>query len=146
MSEVDQEQPLLRHLLELRTRLLRMVIGILVIFAVLAPFSNAIYTVLADPLLAHMPEQSSMIAIDVISPFLTPIKLSLVLAVFLAMPWILYQLWAFVAPGLYQKEKRMAMPILASSTLLFYCGMAFAYFIIMPIFFAFLTTTVPEGV
>lgn len=87
-----------------------------------------------------------MIAIDVISPFLTPIKLSLVLAVFIAMPWILYQLWAFVAPGLYQNEKRMVLPILASSTLLFYCGMAFAYFVIMPLFFAFLTTTVPEGV
>jgi sec-independent protein translocase protein TatC len=123
-----------------------MVIGIVAVFAILVPFSNAIYTTLAGPLLAHMPEQSSMIAIDVISPFLTPIKLSLVLAVFIAMPWILYQLWAFVAPGLYQNEKRMVLPILASSTLLFYCGMAFAYFVIMPLFFAFLTTTVPEGV
>lgn len=146
MSEIDKEQPLLTHLVELRSRLLRMVVGILAVFAVLAPFSNAIYTALAGPLLAHMPEQSSMIAIDVISPFLTPIKLSLVLAVFLSMPWILYQLWAFVAPGLYQNEKRMALPILVSSTLLFYAGMAFAYFVIMPIFFAFLTTTVPEGV
>lgn len=146
MSDIDQEQPFISHLLELRTRLIRMIIGILVVFAVLAPFSNQIYTTLAGPLLAHMPEQSSMIAIDVISPFLTPIKLSLVLSVFIAMPWIFFQLWIFVAPGLYQSEKRMALPIIVSSTLLFYGGMAFAYFIIMPIFFAFLTGTAPEGV
>lgn len=146
MSDVDQEQPLISHLLELRTRLLRMIVGVLAVFAVLAPFSNKIYTTLAGPLLLHLPEHSSMIAIDVISPFLTPIKLSLVLSIFVAMPWILYQAWAFVAPGLYQNEKRMVLPILASSTVLFYCGMAFAYFIIMPIFFAFLTGTAPEGV
>ena len=116
------------------------------VFAIFAPFSNAVYSTLAGPLLAHMPDHSSMIAIDVISPFLTPIKLSLILAIFVAMPWILYQAWAFVAPGLYQQEQRMALPILVSSTVLFYCGMAFAYFVIMPLFFAFLTTTVPEGV
>ena len=87
-----------------------------------------------------------MIAIDVISPFLTPLKLSLVLALFIAMPWVLYQLWAFVAPGLYRNEKRLVMPLLVSSTLLFYAGMAFAYFVILPIFFAFITSTAPEGV
>jgi len=123
-----------------------MVAGIMAVFAIFAPFSNAVYSTLAGPLLAHMPDHSSMIAIDVISPFLTPIKLSLILAIFVAMPWILYQAWAFVAPGLYQQEQRMALPILVSSTVLFYCGMAFAYFVIMPLFFAFLTTTVPEGV
>lgn len=146
MPDPDREQPFINHLIELRTRLLRMVAGIMVVFAIFAPFSNAVYSALAGPLLAHMPDHSSMIAIDVISPFLTPIKLSLILAIFVAMPWILYQAWAFVAPGLYQHEKRMALPILVSSTVLFYCGMAFAYFVIMPLFFAFLTSTVPEGV
>ncbi len=146
MSDVDQEQPLLSHLLELRTRLLRMIAGILLVFLVLSPFSNQIYTALAGPLLKHLPAQSSMIAIDVISPFLAPMKLSLVLALFIAMPWVLYQAWAFIAPGLYQSEKRLAMPILVSSTALFYCGMAFAYYIIMPLFFAFITSTAPQGV
>ena len=146
MSDVDREQPFISHLLELRTRLLRIVGGVLVVFVVLSPFSNPIYTALAVPLTRHMPAQSSMIAIDVLSPFLTPLKFTLILAVFITIPWILYQVWAFVAPGLYQREKRMVLPILTSSTLLFYCGMAFAYFAIMPIFFAFITSTAPEGV
>lgn len=146
MSDIDREQPLISHLLELRTRLLRMSIGILAVFVVLSPFSNQIYTALAGPLLRHMSGHSSMIAIDVISPFLTPIKLSLVLSLFIAMPWVLYQIWAFIAPGLYQHEKRMALPLLVSSTGLFYAGMAFAYFVIMPIFFAFVTSTAPQGV
>ena len=125
---------------------MHIVAGVLAIFLVLTPFSNPIYTLLAGPLLRHMPAQSSMIAIDVLSPFLTPLKLSLMLAVFIAIPWILYQIWGFVAPGLYQREKRLVLPILASSTLLFYCGMAFAYFLIMPLFFAFITSTAPQGV
>jgi sec-independent protein translocase protein TatC len=146
VSDVDREQPFISHLLELRTRLLRMGAGILLVFLFLSPFANQIYTGLAGPLLKHMPAQSSMIAIDVISPFLTPIKLSLVLALFLAMPWVLYQVWAFVAPGLYQHEKRLVLPLIVSSTALFYCGMAFAYFFIMPLFFAFVTSTAPQGV
>jgi sec-independent protein translocase protein TatC len=146
MSEADQEQPFISHLVELRTRILRMVVGILVVFAILAPFSNRIYSYLAGPLLVHMPQQTSMIAIDVVSPFLTPLKLSLMLAVFMAMPWVLFQAWAFVAPGLYKREKRLAVPLLVSSVALFYFGMAFAYYIIMPIFFAFLTGTAPDGV
>ena len=146
MSQVDQEQPFVSHLVELRTRILLMLAGVLVVFVVLAPFSNKIYTTLASPLLAHLPESSSMIAIDVVSPFLTPVKLSLVLALFIAMPWILYQAWAFIAPGLYRNEKRLALPLVVSSTALFYCGMAFAYFVILPIFFAFITGTTPEGV
>lgn len=146
MTDVDREQPLVSHLLELRTRLIRIVSGILAVFLVLSPFSNPIYTALAKPLARHMPAQSSMIAIDVLSPFLTPLKFTLILAVFITVPWILYQVWAFVAPGLYQREKRLVLPILFSSTLLFYCGMAFAYFLIMPIFFAFITSTAPEGV
>ena len=146
MSDADREQPFISHLVELRSRLLRIVIGILAVFVAMSPFSNPIYTALAGPLTRHMPAQSSMIAIDVLSPFLTPLKFTLVLAVFVTVPWTLYQVWAFVAPGLYQREKRMILPILASSTLLFYCGMAFAYFVIMPIFFAFITSTAPEGV
>ena len=146
MTDPHQAQPLVSHLIELRSRILRMVIGILIVFLALLPFANPIYTALAGPLLKHLPAHSSMIAIDVLSPFLTPIKLSLVLAIFITMPWILYQVWAFVAPGLYQREKRLALPILASSTLLFYAGMAFAYFAIMPLFFAFVTSTAPEGV
>lgn len=146
MSDVDREQPFISHLVELRSRLLRIVIGILAVFVAMSPFSNPIYSALAGPLTRHMPAQSSMIAIDVLSPFLTPLKFTLVLAVFVTVPWTLYQVWAFVAPGLYQREKRMVLPILASSTLLFYCGMAFAYFVIMPIFFAFITSTAPEGV
>ncbi len=146
MSNPDREQPFISHLIELRTRLLRMVSGVLVVFVALSPFSNPIYTTLAGPLTRHMSAQSSMIAIDVLSPFLTPLKFTLILAVFITIPWILYQVWAFVAPGLYQREKRMVLPILISSTLLFYCGMAFAYFAIMPIFFAFITATAPEGV
>jgi len=146
VSDVDREQPFISHLLELRTRLLRIVGGVLVVFVALSPFSNPIYTALAGPLTRHMPAQSSMIAIDVLSPFLTPLKFTLILAVFITIPWILFQVWAFVAPGLYQREKRMVLPILTSSTLLFYCGMAFAYFVIMPIFFAFITATAPEGV
>ena len=146
MSDVDREQPFISHLLELRTRLLRIVGGVLVVFVALSPFSNPIYTALAVPLTRHMSAQSSMIAIDVLSPFLTPLKFTLILAVFITIPWILFQVWACVAPGLYQREKRMVLPILTSSTLLFYCGMAFAYFVIMPIFFAFITATAPEGV
>lgn len=142
----EGEQPFISHLLELRSRLLRMVGGILLVFIALSPFSNPIYSVLAGPLTRHMPANSSMIAIDVLSPFLTPLKLTLITAVFLTMPWVLYQVWAFIAPGLYRHEKRLAMPVLLASTILFYCGMAFAYFFIMPIFFGFITTTAPEGV
>ena len=146
MIDADREQPLVSHLIELRTRLMRIVAGILLVFVGLSPFSNPIYTALAGPLTRHMPAQSSMIAIDVLSPFLTPLKFTLILAVFITVPWTFYQIWAFVAPGLYQREKRMVLPILLSSTLLFYCGMAFAYFGIMPVFFYFITHTAPEGV
>jgi sec-independent protein translocase protein TatC len=146
VSDIDQEQPFLSHLVELRTRLLRMATGVLIVFVVLVPFANPIYEMLAEPLLAQLPEGNEMVAIDPISPFLTPMKLTLVLALFIAMPWVLYQLWAFVAPGLYHHEKRLVAPVLISSTMLFYCGMAFAFYIILPIFFAFITSTAPEGV
>ncbi len=146
MSDDQLEQPLLAHLLELRNRLLRAIGGVLVALVCLLPFANEVYSRFAAPLIKHMPASTSMIAIDVVSPFLTPLKLCLVLAVFAAMPWILYQVWAFVAPGLYQNERKLALPMVAASTALFYTGMAFAYFVILPVFFAFLTATAPQGV
>ena len=142
----DQEQPLISHLLELRDRLLRMVLVVLVIFICLFPFANELYTLLAQPLMQHMPEGSSMVAIEVASPFLIPFKLVLMLSVVIAIPYLLYQLWAFIAPGLYSNEKRLALPMLVSSILLFYLGMAFAYFIVFPLVFGFFTSVAPEGV
>ncbi len=145
-SEDDREQPFVSHLLELRDRVLRMVIAVFAVFLVLFPFANDIYRVVASPLMAHLPEGTSMIATEVASPFLTPFKLSLVAAIFLAMPYILHQFWAFVAPGLYRHERKMVVPLLFSSVVLFYVGMAFAYFVVFPLVFAFLTGTAPEGV
>ncbi|KPJ93245.1 MAG: preprotein translocase subunit TatC [Gammaproteobacteria bacterium SG8_11] len=141
-----QDQTFVSHLVELRDRLLRAVLAVLVIFLCLFAFANDLYTFLAEPLLRYMPEGTSMIATEVASPFLTPFKLTLVLSVFVAMPVILYQLWAFVAPGLYQNEKRLVMPLLLSSTILFYLGMAFAYYVVFPLVFKFLTGVAPEGV
>jgi sec-independent protein translocase protein TatC len=135
---------LMSHLVELRDRVLRMVIAILVIFLCLFCWANDIYTYLAGPLTSHMPEGSTMIAIDVASPFLTPFKLVLMLSIFLAMPVILYQFWAFVAPGLYKTEKRIAGPLLVSSILLFYAGMAFAFYVVFPLIFGFFTSVGPE--
>lgn len=140
------EQPFISHLIELRDRLIRMLVAVLLAFLVLFPFANDIYTYVAAPLMAHMPEGTSMIATQVASPFLTPFKLALVAAVFLAMPYLLYQFWAFVAPGLYQHEKRLALPLLVSSIALFYVGMAFAYYVVFPLVFGFFTATAPEGV
>jgi sec-independent protein translocase protein TatC len=125
---------------------LRVVLIVAVIFLVLMPFSNYLFTALSGPLTAHLPEGSSMIAIEVASPFLIPFKLTLVLALFLAMPVVLYQMWAFIAPGLYKHERRLIMPLLVSSTFLFYAGAAFAYFVVFPLVFAFFTATAPEGV
>jgi sec-independent protein translocase protein TatC len=140
------EQPFLSHLVELRDRLMRMVLAVLVIFLCLFPFGNDIYVFVADPLMKVLPEGTSMIATQVASPFLTPFKLALVSAVFIAMPYLLHQFWAFIAPGLYQHEKRLALPLLASSILLFYLGAAFAYVVVFPLVFAFLTGVAPEGV
>jgi sec-independent protein translocase protein TatC len=135
---------LMSHLVELRDRVLRMVIAILAIFLCLFYWANDIYTYLAVPLTSHMPEGSTMIAIDVASPFLTPFKLVLMLSIFLAMPVILFQFWAFVAPGLYKTEKRIARPLLVSSILLFYAGIAFAYYVVFPLVFGFFTSVGPE--
>lgn len=145
-EEEMEEQSFISHLVELRARLLRAAVAVLLLLIVLAPFANDIYSVLAGPMLRHMPEGSTMIAIEVASPFLTPFKMALMLAVFVAMPVILYQAWAFVAPGLYRHEKRIAMPLLISSSLLFYLGCAFAYFVVFPVIFGFFNAVAPEGV
>ena len=138
--------PFISHLIELRTRLLKIVVCVIVIFLALSAYANDIYSFLAGPLLKHMPQNSTMIAIDVASPFFTPFKLALVLAVFISVPVILYQFWAFVAPGLYKHERRMVFPLLIASTFLFYLGVVFAYFVVFPLIFGFLTTAAPEGV
>ncbi|MCW8944083.1 MAG: twin-arginine translocase subunit TatC [Sedimenticola sp.] len=140
------EQPFVTHLLELRDRLLRAVIAVGVIFASLFYFNNDIYVMVAGPLMAHLPEGSSMIATEVASPFLTPFKLTLMASMFLGMPFILYQVWSFIAPGLYKHEKRLMIPLVASSAFLFYLGVAFAYFVVFPLVFAFMAGTTPEGV
>jgi sec-independent protein translocase protein TatC len=142
----ETEQPLIYHLIELRDRLLRVVLVVGVVFIALLPFSNTLFSLLSGPLMAHMPDNSSMIAIEVASPFLIPFKLTLFLALFISIPYVLYQLWSFVAPGLYKHERRLAFPLLVSSTALFYAGAAFAYFVVFPLVFAFFTGTAPEGV
>ncbi len=139
-------QSFISHLIEMRNRLLRVVLTVLVVFLGLAPFANEIYTYLAGPLMQHMPENSTMVAIDVASPFFTPFKLALVTAAFISAPVILYQFWAFVAPGLYRHERRLIFPLLVASTALFYAGAAFAYFVVFPLVFSFLTAAAPAGV
>lgn len=137
---------LISHLIELRSRILKALLSVLIVFVCLAAFAQDLYQLLAMPLLATLPENSSMIATDVASPFFAPFKLTLVLSFFIAIPYVLYQVWGFVAPGLYRNEKRLVAPLLLSSTLLFYAGMAFAYFVVFPIAFAFFTSVAPEGV
>lgn len=141
-----KEQPFVTHLVELRDRLIRIVVVVLLIFLCLFPFANDIYIMVASPLMAHLPEGTSMIATEVASPFLTPFKLSLVAAMFISMPYSLFQLWSFIAPGLYKHEKKMVVPLVVSSTILFYTGMLFAYYVVFPLVFGFLTGTVPDGV
>ncbi|QCR37498.1 Sec-independent protein translocase subunit TatC [Nissabacter sp. SGAir0207] len=143
---VEDTQPLISHLIELRKRLLNCIIAVLVVFLALAYFSNDIYQLVSAPLIKQMPNGASMIATDVASPFFTPIKLTMIVSVFLSAPIILYQVWAFIAPALYKHERRLMMPLLFSSTLLFYMGMAFAYFIVFPLAFGFFAKTAPAGV
>lgn len=143
---VEESQPLISHLIELRNRLLKAVICILVVFCALVYWANDIYTLLSNPLTERLPEGATMIATNVVTPFFTPIKLTAIVAVFLSVPYILYQVWAFVAPALYKHEKRLVYPLLISSSILFYAGVAFAYYVVFPLIFGFLTTTAPEGV
>lgn len=142
----DQPAGLLSHLVELRSRLLRSIAGVGVVFVGLFPFSDQLYRYFAMPLLERMPGGTSMVAIDVASPFLTPFKLSLLASLLIALPWVLYQVWAFVAPGLYPREKRMVFPLTIWSVILFYSGMAFAYFVVFPLAFGFFISVAPEGV
>ncbi len=150
MSGNDSEQlaegSLISHLIELRQRLLRAVIAVFLCFIPCAIFSDQLFTLVALPLIEKMPVGTSMIATSLISPFMAPLKLALFVALFIAMPYVLFQAWAFVAPGLYKREKRFAIPLMISSILLFYAGVAFAYFVVFPLMFAFLTTTAPTGV
>src|SRR5210317_1621298 len=145
-DSTDQELSFMEHLVELRSRLLKASFAVLAVLIVLLPFSRKLYATLAAPLTAVLPEGSSMIAIDVASPFLTPFTLALLLALILSIPVVLYQLWAFVAPALYKKEKRLARPLLYSAVVLFYAGCAFAYFAVFPLVFGFFTRVAPEGV
>jgi sec-independent protein translocase protein TatC len=148
MSAADDLLPdsLIGHLLELRARLLRAVVALLLVFFALLPFANRLYSWLAKPLLATLPAGAHLVAIEVASPFFTPVKLAFFAALMLTMPFLLYQAWAFVAPGLYRHEKRMARPLLAAAVALFYLGCAFAYFLVLPMVFAFLNRVTPVGV
>jgi sec-independent protein translocase protein TatC len=139
-------QPFMAHLIEFRDRVLRAFIAVLVIFAGLFSFSQQLYLYISEPIREYLPATSSMIATEVASPFLTPFKLTLVLSFFAAMPYILYQVWAFVAPGLYQREKKIVIPLFCSSVILFYAGMAFAYYVVFPLVFLFFTSIAPEGI
>ncbi|MFD0913653.1 twin-arginine translocase subunit TatC [Methylophilus luteus] len=134
------------HLVELRNRLLRAVAGLLLIFVGLFPFADKLYSVLAAPLLAKLPQGAQMIATAVTTPFFVPMKVTMLAAFLLALPWILYQCWAFVAPGLYTHEKRMLLPLLVASLILFFIGMTFAYFAVFPVVFGFLVGSAPQGV
>ena len=140
------EGSLISHLVELRERLLRAVIAVLILFVPCAIFQDRLFTLVATPLIEKMPQGTSMIATSPVAPVMVPLKLAFMAAVFVAMPYVLYQAWAFVAPGLYRNEKRFAIPLVVSSILLFYAGIAFAYFVVFPLMFAFLTTTAPQGV
>jgi sec-independent protein translocase protein TatC len=148
MSFTPGQQPdsLIAHLLELRNRLLKAVLAVALLFAALLPFSDRLYHWLASPLSRTLPKGGQLIAIEVTSTFFVPMKLVFFAALMLAMPIVLYQLWAFVAPGLYQQEKRLARPLLVAATLLFYAGCAFTYFALLPMMFAYLSSTAPQGV
>lgn len=134
----DGEMSLVEHLVELRTRMIRILLAVVVVFVLLVPFNGKIYTLFARPVLENLLPDQTMLVKDAIDVILTPLKVCFILAVFITIPWILYQIWAFVAPGMYRHEKRLMLPILVSSTALFYVGVLFAYFVILPIMFNFL--------
>lgn len=144
--EEEQGQTLTSHLVELRQRLMRALLIIFLIFLSLFYFANDLYTILSEPLTALLPAGTSMIATDVTSPFFAPFKLTIVLSIFVAMPFILHQCWSFISPGLYRHERRLAIPLLASSIVLFYAGLCFAYFVVFPLLFGFFTSVGPENV
>jgi sec-independent protein translocase protein TatC len=145
-SEPLAEGTLISHLIELRQRLLKSVVALGIAFVPCAIYANELFTLIAMPLIEKMPQGGKLIATSLVAPFMAPFKLALFVALFAAMPYVLYQAWAFVAPGLYKREKRFAVPLVVSSIVLFYAGVAFAYFVVFPLMFAFLTTTAPVGV
>ena len=145
-SSDEASAPLVEHLVELRSRVLRIVLSVLVVFLCLFYFANDIYAFISEPLRSILPEGGQMIATEVASPFLAPFKLTLFTAFLVSVPYILYQIWSFIAPGLYAHEKKLAFPLLGSSIVLFYAGMAFAYYAVFPLLFAFFTAAAPEGV
>ena len=134
------------HLIELRTRLLHAIVVLLLVFICLFPWASDLYALLAQPLLAKLPKGGQMIATDVTTPFFVPLKVAMMAALLIALPYILHQIWRFVAPGLYEHERRMVVPLIVASTLLFFCGMAFAYFAVFPVVFGFITASAPQGV
>ena len=140
-----KKMPIVQHLVELRSSVLRSVIAIVVFFLMLFPFANEIYTFIANPIVQAIPG-SNLIAIGVISPFLTPLKMSLILAVYIAMPYLLYQIWIFAAPALYRHEKKLILPLVVSSTVLFYTGLLFSFYIVFPVIFDFLSSVGPSSV
>ncbi|MBT8146137.1 MAG: twin-arginine translocase subunit TatC [Gammaproteobacteria bacterium] len=145
-AEEEKELTLIDHLMELRDRILKALVAVVIFFLCLFPFANEIYVFIADPLIAALPEGASMIAIDPTSPFFAPFKLTFYAAVVIAAPYILYQLWSFIAPGLYKNEKAMAMPLFISSVVLFYSGIAFARYVLFGIVFRFFISVAPEGI
>ncbi len=142
----DTSESFIAHLIELRARLLNVAVVLLLVFICLFPWASDLYTLLAQPLLAKLPKGGQMIATDVTTPFFVPLKVAMMAALLIALPYILYQLWRFVAPGLYAHEKRLVVPLIVASTLLFFCGMAFAYFAVFPVVFGFITASAPQGV
>ncbi|MDO8463807.1 MAG: twin-arginine translocase subunit TatC [Gallionella sp.] len=143
---MENSESFIAHLIELRARLLNIAIVLLLVFICLFPWASDLYTLLAKPMLAKLPKGGQMIATDVTTPFFVPLKVAMMAALLIALPYILYQIWRFVAPGLYEHEKRMVTPLIVASTLLFFCGMAFAYFAVFPVVFGFVTASAPEGV
>lgn len=148
MSDEPQapEEGFLQHLIELRDRLIRALLAVLVIFICVFPFAKELYALLAQPLIAALPAGGQMIATDVVGVFLVPMKVALLVAFLIALPYVLFQVWAFVAPGLYSHEKKLVLPLVAASVLLFFLGMAFAYFLVFPTVFKFMSSVAPEGV
>lgn len=143
---MNTSQPFIAHLIELRSRLVRSVVALAIVFLCLFPWSSDLYALLAQPLLAKLPQGGQMIATDVTTPFFVPLKVALMTAFLISLPYILYQIWCFIAPGLYEHEKRWIFPMVATSLVLFFCGMAFAYFLVFPVVFGFITASAPQGV
>jgi sec-independent protein translocase protein TatC len=146
MSTPEVQETFVSHLIELRNRLLRAIIAVVVVFVALFPFASDLYALLARPLLASLPKGGQMIATDVTTPFFVPMKVAMMTAFLIALPYVLYQIWSYIAPGLYKHEKRLALPLIASSVLLFFVGMAFAYFLVFPVVFGFINKAAPAGV